>query len=507
MQAREITYRFETESGLPQVLGPTDGTHIPIIPPSYGYRDFINRNNWPSTVLQAVVDHRYLFRDKSCGVPGADHDATVLKHPLLFKKAAKVLTKASRDINGCEISPFLKGDPVYPLLPWLITGHRDHTAPEKESFNVYHNRAIQWLGCVEESEVELPQPNPQYGEAHKDAYAVLTSREHYSGTSLLADLRFHHVGGLYKNFTRMHPTDFEFLLSLIGHKISKQDTTFRKAIPAQERLVLTLRFLATGDSFASLQYLFKVSKQSISRIVSEVCKAIVEALKNYIQVLIPQPIYHGHQNLGEGMTDHQHLGIVRYGNRWECVVINKILQSILVNTIKGGNCYQYNYSHNVSIKIKNLFCTWLQIPQTQEERMEVAEGFDAKWNFPHCIGSLDGKHIALQCPRLSGSEFYNFKGFFSIVLFAVVDANYNFTSERVKTKKFNYRVCRARQVVENVFRDSLFCLSSVKKTNAIGTGKGIIRRTFDSEEAGDVTNGFWRAVDNKTSYIRLLRRI
>src|SRR5215510_2455973 len=111
-----------------------------------------------------------------------------------------------------------------------------------------------------------------------------TSREVYSGSSLLADLNFQSVSGLYKNFTRMSPSEFEFLINLIGEKISKKDTSFRKAISVQERLALTLRFLASGDSYVSLQYLFKISKQSISCIMPEVCGALVEKLKGYIQV-------------------------------------------------------------------------------------------------------------------------------------------------------------------------------------------------------------------------------
>jgi hypothetical protein len=40
----------------------------------------------------------------------------------------------------------------------------------------------------------------------------------YSGSSLLADLNFHSVSGLYKNFTTMSPSEFEFLINLIGEK-------------------------------------------------------------------------------------------------------------------------------------------------------------------------------------------------------------------------------------------------------------------------------------------------
>ena len=114
--------------------------------------------------------------------------------------------------------------------------------------------------------------------------AAVHSREVYSSSSLLADWNFQSVSVLYKNFTQMSPSAYVFLIHLIGEKISKKDTEFRKAVSVQESLTLTLRFLASGDSYVSLQHLFQISKQAISCIVPEGCATLVEKLKDYIQV-------------------------------------------------------------------------------------------------------------------------------------------------------------------------------------------------------------------------------
>lgn len=63
--------------------------------------------------------------------------------------------------------------------------------------------------------------------------------------------------------------DFEYLVALISPKV--------EVITVIDRLALTLRFMATGDSFTSLQYLFRVSKQSISTIMPDVCNVIILA--------------------------------------------------------------------------------------------------------------------------------------------------------------------------------------------------------------------------------------
>lgn len=66
------------------------------------------------------------------------------------------------------------------------------------------------------------------------------------------------------------------------------------------------------------------------------------------------------------------------------------------------------------------------MPKTTNSWKNIQKGFETKWNFPNCCGALDGKHIVIQRPPKSTSMFYNYKGTFSIVLFAMVDADYCF---------------------------------------------------------------------------------
>jgi len=67
------------------------------------------------------------------------------------------------------------------------------------------------------------------------------------------------------------------------------------------------------------------------------------------------------------------------------------------------------------------------MPTSSEEWLEIEQSWNEIWNFPYCVGALDGKHLVLQSPINSGSEYINYKGTFSIVLMALVDANYCFT--------------------------------------------------------------------------------
>lgn len=69
----------------------------------------------------------------------------------------------------------------------------------------------------------------------------------------------------------------------------------------------------------------------------------------------------------------------------------------------------------------------LYLPQPTRNTWEsIALGFEEKWQFPHCIGAIDGKHVTIQKPLNSGSSYYNYKNHFSIVLMSIVDSQYRF---------------------------------------------------------------------------------
>ncbi|KAL1476541.1 hypothetical protein MTO96_036423, partial [Rhipicephalus appendiculatus] len=69
---------------------------------------------------------------------------------------------------------------------------------------------------------------------------------------------------------------------------------------------------------------------------------------------------------------------------------------------------------------------FIRKPSTKEEWKNVMDGFSQKWNFPNCIGAIDGKHVLVKKPPKSGTVYRNYKKSFSVILFAVVDANYKF---------------------------------------------------------------------------------
>ena len=153
----------------------------------------------------------------------------------------------------------------------------------------------------------------------------------------------------YKEIMRMSHKEFLDILQLMEKDITpKQIIGGTKVICAKARLTVAIRFLATGETYQSLSFQFRISKGAISYIVTEVCKAI----------------------------------------------------------------------------IKNVSPLYLKVPSSAEEWLEIAEKFSERWEFPNCLGAIDGKHIVMQPPPEAGSYFYNYKHTHSIVLLAVAGPDY-----------------------------------------------------------------------------------
>ena len=149
----------------------------------------------------------------------------------------------------------------------------------------------------------------------------------------------------------MSPERLEHLLSMVGPYLQKKRCRSRESISPSERLVITLRFLASGDSQQSQSFNFRVGKSTVCQIVRQTCQGIWNALNE----------------------------------------------------------------------------KYLTAPTKASEWKNISEEYFEEWNFPHCLGALDGKHVAIDCPRNAGSEYYNYKHYHSMVLLALCDAKYCFT--------------------------------------------------------------------------------
>ena len=155
------------------------------------------------------------------------------------------------------------------------------------------------------------------------------------------------------SYLRMSKPRFDDLLALVGPLLARRDNYWSKQranITPAERLALTIRYLATGNSQVSISFSYRIGRSTICKIVRETCDALWKSL---------QPLY-------------------------------------------------------------------VKAPATEEEWKGVSDQFDRMWNFPHCVGAIDGKHITIQAPANSGSTYFNYKGSHSVILMAVCDALYHF---------------------------------------------------------------------------------
>lgn len=104
------------------------------------------------------------------------------------------------------------------------------------------------------------------------------------------------------------------------------------------------------------------------------------------------------------------------GNSYKSIAFSYSLGHSTVQNIVLEVCAAINES---------LLAEYIPAP-SQEKWQQIADEMWTMWNFPNCLGALDGKHVNIQAPANSGSLYFNYKKTFSIVLLALVDANCKF---------------------------------------------------------------------------------
>ena len=75
---------------------------------------------------------------------------------------------------------------------------------------------------------------------------------------------------MFFNYFRMIPSMFDELLRLVGPSVVKKATNLREPISAEIRLPITLRYLAAGESQASLSFNYLVGRSTVCEILDEV---------------------------------------------------------------------------------------------------------------------------------------------------------------------------------------------------------------------------------------------
>ena len=82
----------------------------------------------------------------------------------------------------------------------------------------------------------------------------------------------------FGEYMRMPHAKFQALVEVVGPLLTKQETHMRSSIAPKERLALAIRYLATGETFQSLSFQFRIGKSTVSQIVMEACDAIYQVL-------------------------------------------------------------------------------------------------------------------------------------------------------------------------------------------------------------------------------------
>ena len=81
-----------------------------------------------------------------------------------------------------------------------------------------------------------------------------------------------------REYIRMNNVQFLYLVDLLSNDLQKEDTQMRKCISPEEMVCLTLRYLATGETFRSLEFQFRISRKVVFNAIITTVNALVKVL-------------------------------------------------------------------------------------------------------------------------------------------------------------------------------------------------------------------------------------
>ena len=76
--------------------------------------------------------------------------------------------------------------------------------------------------------------------------------------------------------------------------------------------------------------------------------------------------------------------------------------------------------------VDKLLDKYIKFPNAGEQLQHLVNGFMKKCSVPQCAGAIDGSHIPVKPPIQNHTDYYNHKGWYSVIIQAVVDSEYLF---------------------------------------------------------------------------------
>ncbi|KAH7932837.1 hypothetical protein HPB49_003344 [Dermacentor silvarum] len=111
------------------------------------------------------------------------------------------------------------------------------------------------------------------------------------------------------------------------------------------------------------------------------------------------------------------------------------------------------YKEFCAAVLQNLEEAWLKMPAPADIEDHMRE-FHAMTGFPQGVGALDGCHFPVSPPKEHASDYHNYKGWYSMILLAMVDHRYRFRYTNVGSPgrchdAFVYGRSTLRKLIEN----------------------------------------------------------